>query len=111
MIHAMWETGRGGSCLARLGLETSSNGNALTAKTTSPNGPDARRLRRLHSVAGTTLVELLVVIVVLSIGILAILQIFPSGLRILAFNRNAEIATKLAQDEAQRFVGRSDQMP
>ena len=61
--------------------------------------------------AGTTLVELLVVIVVLSIGILAILQIFPSGLRILAYNRNSEIATKLAQDEAQRFVGRSDQMP
>lgn len=50
-------------------------------------------------------------IVVLSIGILAILQIFPSGLRILAYNRNSEIATKLAQDEAQRFVGRSDQMP
>ena len=50
-------------------------------------------------------------IVVLSIGILAILQIFPSGLRILAYNRNAEIANKLAQDEAQRFVGRSDQMP
>jgi type II secretory pathway pseudopilin PulG len=62
-------------------------------------------------VAGTTLVELLVVIVVLSIGILAVLQIFPSGLRILAYNRNAEIATKLAHDEAQRFVGRSDQMP
>ncbi len=78
---------------------------------TSPNGPDTRRLRRHLSVAGTTLVELLVVIVVLSIGILAVLQIFPSGLRILAYNRNAEIATKLAQDEAQRFVGRSDQMP
>ena len=60
---------------------------------------------------GTTLVELLVVIVVLLIGILAVLQIFPSGLRILSLDRSALIATKLANDEAERLNGRSEQMP
>ena len=44
-------------------------------------------------------------------GILAVVQIFPSGLRILALNRNATVAVKLAQGEAERVVGRSDQLP
>lgn len=54
---------------------------------------------------------MLIVIVVLLVGILAVVQIFPSGLRILAYNRNAVIATNLAQNEAERLVGRSEQLP
>ena len=66
--------------------------------------------RRASRVAGTTLVEVLVVIVVLLIGILAVVQVFPSGLRILALNRSETIAIKLAQDESERVTGRNDQL-
>ena len=45
--------------------------------------------------AGTSLVELLVVIVVFLIGILAILQIFPGGLRVLATSRSNAVARQL----------------
>jgi type II secretory pathway pseudopilin PulG len=67
-------------------------------------------MRRLPIAAGTTLVELLVVIVVLLIGILAVIQIFPRGLKILTLNRYATIATALARDEAQRVIGRSERL-
>ena len=82
----------------------------MTARSNSPYGPDANKRSRSR-VAGTTLVEVLVVIVVLLIGILAVVQIFPSGLRILALNRSETIAINLAQDEAERVTGRSDQIP
>lgn len=77
----------------------------------SPKGPDATRSRSRTTTAGTTLIEVLVVIVVLMIGILAVVQIFPGGLRILTLNRSAVMATALARDEAQRVVGRSYQVP
>lgn len=64
----------------------------------------------MSAIAGTSLVEVLVVIVVLLIGILAVVQVFPSGLRILGLNRSATIAIKLAQDEAERVTGRSEQL-
>ena len=83
----------------------------MTAKSISPYGPDARRVRRHRKLAGTTLVELLVVIVVLLIGILAVIQIFPSGLRILDLNRRSVIAAALMHDEVQRLIGRSEQQP
>lgn len=81
------------------------------AQRISPWGPNATRSRSSSAKAGTTLIEVLVVIVVLMIGILAVVQIFPGGLRILTLNRNAVIATALARSEAQRVVGRSSQLP
>lgn len=81
----------------------------MKARSTSLYGTNANKRRT--SLAGTTLVEVLVVIVVLLIGILAVIQIFPGGLRILALNRSETIAIKLAQDEAERVAGRNDQLP
>jgi len=80
----------------------------VTARTNRSKASNANMRRNL--LAGTSLVEVLVVIVVLLVGILAVVQIFPSGLRILALNRSATIATKLAQGEAERVTGRSDQL-
>lgn len=77
----------------------------------SPHGPGAIFARRSIRKAGTTLVEVLVVIVVLLIGILAVVQVFPGGLRILTMNRNSMVATALAQDEAERIQSRSEQIP
>jgi len=56
-----------------------------------------------HSlISGTSLVELLVVIVVFLIGILAIVQIFPGGIRILAQTKDETIANTLAHRELDR---------
>jgi type II secretory pathway pseudopilin PulG len=80
----------------------------VTVNSISLKRPDA--ITRRTSRAGTTLVEVLVVIVVLLVGILAVVQIFPSGLRILALNRSETIAIQLAQDEAERVTGRADHL-
>lgn len=60
---------------------------------------------------GTTLIEVLVAIVVLLVGILAVVQIFPGGFRILTYARNNAMATQLARDEIERLKSRSDQLP
>ena len=61
--------------------------------------------------AGTSLIELLVVIVVFLIGILAILQIFPGGLRVLATSRSNAVARQLARTEMERITSRPDILP
>lgn len=61
--------------------------------------------------AGTTLIEILVVIVVFLIGILAVVQIFPGGFRILLTTRNNSAATQLGRDEVERLKARPDLIP
>jgi type II secretory pathway pseudopilin PulG len=61
--------------------------------------------------AGTTLIEILVVIVVLVIGILAVIQIFPGGFRVLRDTRNVTMAQALVRAESERMKARLGQMP
>lgn len=57
---------------------------------------------------GTTLVELLVVIVIFLIGILAILQVFPGGLRVLQNTRSMKVAQQLARAQTEMVKSRAD---
>ncbi|HVL39446.1 MAG TPA: prepilin-type N-terminal cleavage/methylation domain-containing protein [Fimbriimonadaceae bacterium] len=57
---------------------------------------------------GTSLIEVLVVIVILLIGILAILQVFPGGFRVLSTTANNSMATALARSEIERLKARAD---
>jgi len=61
--------------------------------------------------AGTSLIELLVVIVVFLVGILAILQIFPGGLRILQNTRDQSTARQLSRAEMERLLALSHSLP
>jgi Tfp pilus assembly protein PilV len=61
--------------------------------------------------SGTSLVELLVVIVVFLIGILAIAQIFPGGITILARTKNDTVANTLAHRELDRIRGFKNGLP
>jgi hypothetical protein len=61
--------------------------------------------------AGTSLVEVLVVIVIFLIGILAIVQIFPGGLRVLSQSRSGAMSAQLGRAEIERLKGRADQLP
>ncbi|MDH4389427.1 MAG: hypothetical protein QE269_11950 [Fimbriimonas sp.] len=70
------------------------------------NPPAFRRFRR-----GTTLVEVLVVIVVFLIGILAIAQIFPGGIKILARTRNVSMAQALARAEIESLKSNPGLVP
>ena len=60
---------------------------------------------------GTTLVEILVVIVIFLIGILAVLQIFPGGFRLLLLSRNNSAATALGRDEIERLKDHPESLP
>jgi hypothetical protein len=60
---------------------------------------------------GTSLIEILVVIVVFLVGILAIVQIFPGGFRLLGLTRNQMVSIQLSRAEIERLKGRSDQLP
>jgi hypothetical protein len=66
---------------------------------------------RSRRTAGTSLVEILVVIVVFLIGILAIVQIFPGGFRLLGLTRSGSVATQIARKEVERLKLRPDQLP
>ncbi len=68
-------------------------------------------MNRSRRTAGTSLVEILVVIVVFLIGILAIVQIFPGGFRLLGLTRSQSQATQLARKEIERLKSRADQLP
>jgi hypothetical protein len=57
------------------------------------------------------LIEVLVVIVVFLVGILAVVQVFPGGFRLLNRTRDAAMATQLARAEAERLKGRAEQLP
>jgi type II secretory pathway pseudopilin PulG len=67
--------------------------------------------RSRRTAAGTSLVEILVVIVVFLIGILAIVQIFPGGFRLLGLTRSQSQATYLARTEIDRLKSRPNQLP
>lgn len=54
---------------------------------------------------GGTLVEILVVIVVFLVGVLAIVQIFPTGLNVLKTTRGNTVAQSLARAESERLKG------
>jgi type II secretory pathway pseudopilin PulG len=66
---------------------------------------------RRRRFSGTTLVEILVVIVVFLVGILAIAQIFPGGLKILARTRNSSMALALARSQIEAYKARPDLLP
>lgn len=66
---------------------------------------------RSRRTAGTSLVEVLVVIVVFLIGILAIVQIFPGGFRLLGLTASQSRATQLARTEIERLKSRASQLP
>jgi type II secretory pathway pseudopilin PulG len=66
---------------------------------------------RRRRFSGTTLVEILVVIVVFLVGILAIAQIFPGGLKILARTRNSSMALALARSQLEAHKARPDLLP
>lgn len=57
------------------------------------------------------MIELLVVIVVFLIGVLAVIQVFPGGFRIIARTRSVTIANQLARAEAERLRGLADSLP
>lgn len=57
---------------------------------------------------GTTLVEVLVVIVIFLVGILAILNIFPTGLRIISQQRDKLVAQQLNKSFLQNENGKSN---
>lgn len=67
--------------------------------------------RKLSRIGGTTLIEVLVVIVVFLVGILAIAQIFPGGIKILNNARNNSMAVALAKSELERLKSRPDVVP
>jgi hypothetical protein len=65
--------------------------------------------RRLNS--GTSLIEVLTVIVVFLVGILGLLQAFPSGLGLLRTTRSNTLAAALARAEMQRIQASVDVLP
>ena len=68
-------------------------------------------MNRSRRTAGTSLVEILVVIVVFLIGILAIVQIFPGGFRLLGLTRSQSQATQLVRTYIEQMKSRADQLP
>ncbi|MBS1727466.1 MAG: hypothetical protein JST51_12150 [Armatimonadetes bacterium] len=67
--------------------------------------------RKLSRIGGTTLVEVLVVIVVFLVGILAIAQIFPGGIRILNRARDNSVAVGLGRSALESLKARPDLVP
>lgn len=64
-----------------------------------------------HGRRGMSLIELLVVMVILTIGIFAIIQIFPQGFRFINHARNVTLAGRLAQGEVERLKGAAANLP
>ena len=67
--------------------------------------------RKLTRLSGTTLIEVLVVIVVFLVGILAIAQIFPGGIKILNHSRNNSMAIALERSQLELLKSRPDVVP
>lgn len=66
---------------------------------------------RNRRTAGTTLIEVLVVIVIFLIGILAVVQVFPGGFKVLRATRDLSVATALSRAEIERIKANSAQLP
>lgn len=60
---------------------------------------------------GTTLIEILVVMLILLIGIMIVVQMFPTGFRVVLAAENQTIATKLAQAEIERWKNMPGNLP
>lgn len=60
---------------------------------------------------GTTLVEILVVMVILLVGIMTVIQMFPTGFRVVRAAESQTIATKLAQAEVERWKNMPGNLP
>ncbi len=60
---------------------------------------------------GTTLVEILVVMVILLVGILTIVQLFPTGFSVVRAAESRTIAGKLAEGEIERWKNLSANLP
>ena len=67
--------------------------------------------RKLSRFGGTTLIEVLVVIVVFLVGILAIAQIFPGGIKILNHSRNNSMAIGILRSNQELLKSRPDVVP
>lgn len=74
-------------------------------------GVRTRGLTAKRRQSGTSLVEILVVIVIFLIGILAVVQIFPGGFRLLLTTRNNSVATAIGRDEVERLKSKPEMMP
>jgi len=60
---------------------------------------------------GTSLVEILVVMVVLLVGILTVVQMFPTGFRVVRSGESQTIAGRLAQQELERWKTMAANLP
>lgn len=69
------------------------------------------RFRVGSGTRGTTLVEILVVMVVMLIGIFTVIQLFPTGFRVVRAAESQTIATRLAQQELERWKNMASNLP
>ena len=60
---------------------------------------------------GTSLIEILVVMVVLLVGIMTIIQMFPTGFRVVRAGESKSVATRLAQQELERWKAMTGNIP
>jgi prepilin-type N-terminal cleavage/methylation domain-containing protein len=60
---------------------------------------------------GMSLIELLVVMVILTVGIFAVIRIFPQGFTFINHARNVTLAGRLAQGEVERWKGAAENVP
>ncbi|MCE5200400.1 type II secretion system GspH family protein [bacterium] len=60
---------------------------------------------------GTTLVEILVVMVILLVGIMTVIQMFPTGFGVVKIAESRTIATRLAQQELERWKNMTANLP
>ena len=60
---------------------------------------------------GTSLVEILVVMFVLLVGIMTVIQLFPTGFGIVRDAESRTIATKLAQQELEKWKNLAENIP
>lgn len=68
-------------------------------------------MKQRRRLAGTSLIEILTVIVVFLVGILAVIQIFPNGFRIVRDTKNSTTASALAAAESARVSSRASSLP
>lgn len=68
-------------------------------------------MNKRRRTAGTSLIEVLTVIVVFLVGILAVIQIFPNGFRIVRDTKNSTTASALAAAESARVASRATGLP
>lgn len=69
------------------------------------------RTRTPRKSRGGSLIEILVTIVIFTIGILGLVQVFPSGLGILRTTRTNTVATALARAQMEQIKANVEQLP